>query len=237
MAKKAAAVAKNEWLLTEREIDAKAKDFIKQHRPLLEVIGLYLKAFTDVEQQIERNIAHLLRVYNFETFDMLANKMPIAQKLRKLKQGAELRNSKIGPNISERLKLFDNECVVRRNRLAHGSAYLVGSNVVVTSMGRPLGDASNHRKLWPQARPPEHWSISDLKRRALWLQNFRCDLDVLAASTFRKPKLPKILDIANPLSGLKPDALPEKKAKKTGNNKSVRHPVRGSGREPELGKL
>ncbi len=205
MARKAKAIAQNEWSLTESQVKTRASVSIRNARPLLEIIGLYLKAFTDVEQQIERNIAHLLRIYNFETFDMLANRIPIQQKLSKLKKAAEARNSVLSVQIIARLNLFSDKCVEIRNDLAHGTVYLHGDDVLVTSMGRPLHNPSGYQKIWPRAHPPKRWTVHEIKQHALWLHNFYLDLDSLAASTFKK-RLPSELSISVFQSGLSPEA-------------------------------
>ena len=197
-----AAGALNVWSAPSVKIEQGYASWEAKSPQLFRTVGFFVNWFGAVEEQIDRNILHILRVYDFEVFELLGERIPTREKCGKLRAAIDRRGSAVGSNLEARLKLFEKSCIPRRNGLAHGLLEQRGTRIFAVSVSRRPGN-THSEKHWPNELAPREWSIDELLRYALWMRDFQNDLKRLGDATYKK-RLRKTVELDHPRSRLRP---------------------------------
>jgi hypothetical protein len=173
--------------------DALFEDAAGREKDLYLVIGFYMRWSACVEQELSRNLAHLLGVTNFEVFDALADRMGTMDKCNRIEDAGK---SRLGPNFTVRLKRFKERYIKTRNLLAHRYPMLEGRNIHFTTIGA-MHAAFDDPTRPSQKRPPSI-SISQLRTDALWLKAFYSDLNQAAIKSWNDGACDGMCEIDHP---------------------------------------
>lgn len=187
--------------LSADDLQIEAKRAIENDRVICESVGLFIRWFGAVEHQLDRLMAHILELKDFEKYNVLADRLVTGHKIQRLRRAAE-NYLPLGPQLDFRLKFFENECLSMRNHFAHGRLVLDGSAILATAIDRmPPSHASEVR---PSNWPPEAFEVAKVLTCALWLRDFHADLDRVAHLAWRKAGL-ETCEIEHPQSSLPKD--------------------------------
>ncbi len=194
----------NTWsTVRDDEIDRLIDEWVSKNPKLNPVVGLFFLRMSEVEHQIDRNIAHLLMpVQNYETYYDLTREVMIARKCRMLLDALkekQLSNAEVGPELKNRVNYFQHYVNAEvRNKLAHSLLAERDGVVYASNSGAMLDEQPIKER--PSGRKPPGMRYSELGRIILWLIDFHTDLNTLAAMTWPDNGPPDVFELDAPAS-------------------------------------
>lgn len=165
----------------EEFLAARKKAYSGVDRDMYLDIGFFIAWYAQAELALTAVLAASVQISDLATFDMLCKGMDARVKIDRLRKSAK-RHGGIGPNISARLKLFEERVTPLRNKVAH-------SSITFSEDDKPrrywLSGLANlpweELGLGPRKTdiPPYEVSSRDIYSCGVWLSFFAMDMSSL----------------------------------------------------------
>lgn len=163
----------NEWVASTG--DTREDCFDHGYRDLYMDIGFFNVQFAAAELGLTSLLMIATQSGDFKAFDLLVSGMDARTKLARFRKAAKL-HGKIGPKLDERLKVFEDQSIKLRNKLAHGTILPCADNPefyqIVSILKQPEGISPRHRR----TEKPERFRADRIWKHGLWLNKFVTDL-------------------------------------------------------------
>lgn len=151
----------------------------REERDMFFDVGFFVAEYAAVELGITYILARATGFDDLRPFELLSRGMDAKVKLRSLRQAAKLMNG-IGPNLGERLSLFEDGAIPLRNKLMHNSLTYNEDDgprtYYLASVANPPWRELKMPKRAHPTHPPDRIRSVDLYAWGLWLSNFALDL-------------------------------------------------------------
>lgn len=172
---------------------------IAENPQLNPMIGLFFLRMSEVEHQINRNIAHLLMpVQNYEVYHDLTQWVMIDAKCKTLVAALKSKGS-VGPELNNRINYFRNYVNGQvRNKIAHSLIAERDGIIYACNNGATLDPVMIPQR--PNNRTPPGMSYTEFGKIVLWLIDFYKDLATLASITWPEYEQPELYELHNPVS-------------------------------------
>lgn len=162
----------NEWI--ESAGDKREHCFQFGYRDLYLDIGFFNVQFGACELNLTALLQTATQSGDPKAFDILTSGMDARVKVSRLRQAVKL-HGEIGANLHARLKVFEDQCIKLRNKLAHG-LLLPTEDPAFYELVSVLKQPSAVTNRMPGVEKPERVHADRIWKYGVWMNQFCMDL-------------------------------------------------------------
>lgn len=170
------AMSLNEWIASTG--DKREDCFDPGYRDLYLDIGFFAVQFAGVDLALTSLLMIATQSGDPKAFDILVSGMDARVKVSRFRQAVKL-HGKIGPNLDVRLRVFEDQSIKLRNKLAHGTILPCHDDPnfyrIISMLKQPEEAKGRHAR----AESPEKLRSDQIWKHGIWLSQLVGDLSTV----------------------------------------------------------